>query len=446
MSLIARAYGPHGVAPTPFRIDYSNISKRSKQAWNMFRDARNLYRAQTYDKDWRMRQDDDSKSKNNSSYKMPRRPSYRKGGAMRPATTKGHVSYSRGTVIGKAKRASFRSKVQAIFNPPTTIDQKFVFQMDCVSGRSTACTIPVLTDTMALPLFQQVFTNLTTDNSQEPTLSLSVIGAHQYSVKICNYRTSLSFLNSSSSAARCRLIWYKPRVDLEETLSAVATGLLGNPLNLLMWLSTVSQQTNPSTPTSVLGDGFVFDTLSAGSNYLLNYNHAGSTVTGASTTDVATTNQVAWLDPSLFPSNSNIAPVFNRFWSTAGSEEFSLGPGDQHNTSMSIRNKMFKRNTDNLTGNDVEYIKGSTLVGVLYVLGQIAFTDNATAPVASGYQVSTSNTQISCIRTDRCTLIPDVTRRAKRVNFHFPFPKIAEADEAIVNFQSGDVDTNFTRD
>jgi len=370
-------------------------------------------------------------------FKRPsgRRP--RRWARMNPATT-ANIKSSPGLRIGKSIRLTKAQQITKIMNPPAIFNSKWVWQMDCDSGRVSAAQIPIMTQSLAKPIYDQVYTNLTTDNTVDPTMATSgaVIRGDNYQTLIENYRSDIRFYNSSTNTMRVRIVWYKPARDMDAEYEAFGANT-NEPVNLLMLASNASQPAfNSITP--VVGNGMVFDNTTAGSNYTTNYNHAGQPLTGTSTTGSSATNNVAQLDPSLVPGSVQVKRIFSHFWRTLKQEEFQLEPGNQYNTSVTMKNRIVRSQFDDT---DVIYRRDSTIIGVVYVLGQIVFSD-----VAANYSISTGSSQLSIMREDTCIARPLSTKSPVRVNLTNPFQQLSDADQGIINTESGTLNTVYAED
>ena len=402
----------------------------------------------------------------NNSKKMTLRSKRTINSIMQPSGAR--MRGSRGLTIGKRKRASLRDKVMAITNPSQKFNSKWTFQADSSSGKVGAISIPILTKPLLDPIWLQLFSNVQTDNGGlaglDPTMVTSQTPAftNQYRVIISNYVSTYKFYNSSSNTCRCRLVWYKPKNDSPSSLNPTNTlgvPIPNNPINLTMWASTVNDPWyvgatgNPFggnsyvAPNSV-GDGCVFQqaTSAVGTSWTDNYDHAGWPVSGTIDTTLSSPNNVvAMLDPRLVPGSPQVKSVVNRYWTTLKSEEFTLEPGHQFNTSLRMKNRIHKRASDNV---DMYCYKDNTVIGVLYMLGQIVFAQTSAeitpSPIAS--VITTGSTQISCIREDTCSMRPDVRRVTRRLNLTKPLQLLDGAEQAIINTETGKMEFTFDQD
>jgi len=355
-------------------------------------------------------------------------------GVMQPTLPSGKIRSGPGLRIGKHLRETPRMKISAIMNPPTRFDSKWTFQAECQSGRVSAFSIPVMTQTLQTPMFSQIWSNLTSDVAGAYNPSMAAPGstnAIQYKTLIKDYRSTLKFYNSSTNTARCRLVWYKPARDMDSVYDLYGANSF-DPINMLMIASNNSNAISP--PYSLVDSGIQFTST----DYNANYNHAGSNLTGPTTTQSNTNNVVAFLDPSLVPGSPQVRSQFSHFWTTLKSEDFTLEPGNQYNTSLTMRNRIIQKGYEE---SEIMYRRDSTVIGVVYVLGQIVFAD-----IVGNNTISTGSTQISVIREDTCSVRPLITKRIVRMNLTSPFIRLSTADQAIINTTDNQVDDTYGED
>lgn len=360
-------------------------------------------------------------------------------GGLMPAGTAATVKYSRGLRIGKPRKSTFREKVMAVHYPSLSFNSKWTFQMDCKSAFVSACQIPILTKQLLDPISDQLYTNMTTDVSGVtiPTMAPNNgFSNDQYSIMIHSYKCNLRFYNSSTNTLRARLVWYKPKDDLDAQYDSNGVHT-NNPLNLLMLASNVARATTPAVTTFV-GDGLNFDSTTSGSNFTADYNHAGWPLVGTSTTSTSTANTVAFLDPSLVPGSAQVRRMFNNFYSTLKSEDFQLEPGNQFNTSLTMMGKHVTNVYDDV---EVTIRKDCSVIGIVYVLGQMVFNENE-----GNSLISTGSSQLSVMREDTCYAQPRFLKEKQRVNMTNPYQVIHEDDQAKINDETGDIQTTYTSD
>ena len=345
--------------------------------------------------------------------------------AAAPAT----IKYSPGLTLGTAKIMSFHDKVRSVYDPPQSFNSKWTWTMNGGSARVTACQIPILSYPLMNPIQEQLLSNLTTDTAViDPTINTLANAIAQYKVCIQSYRSNLRFYNSSSNTLRARLVWYKPARDLDsqyETFGANSN----DPINMLM---IASNYASPSIPTPF---GTYGGTSFLAADYNANYNHCGAPITGSATTTSNLTNTTALLDPDLVPGSPQVRSMFSNFWTTLKSEEFTLEPGNQYNTSVTLLNRMYQSQFDDA---DVLYQKETSIVGVIYIIGQMVFAD-----AASNRTITTGSTQLSIMREDTCTARPVRTRKAKRMNLTAQFQTLLDTEQAKINIENDELDDTY---
>ncbi|AYP28687.1 MAG: putative capsid protein [Cressdnaviricota sp.] len=371
------------------------------------------------------------------SYKGSRKRRRVVGGQlMSPALDSANIKNSSGLKIGKYKPPTFAQKVISITRPPQQMMSKWTFQMDCVSGRVTAAQIPILTQALIFPIQSQLISspNLTSDSGFAPgTMNTGDPVDNQYAIQISSYTSKLRFYNSSSNTLRARVVWYKPNRDLDAEYESYGANF-NDPINYLMLASNSARESNGPA----VGSGTVFDNATGGSSYTANYNHAGWPLTGTATTASSVNNTVAYLDPALVPGSPQVRRMFSANWRTVKSEDFTLSPGNQFNTSVTLKNRIISNQFDDVA---VVHRKNATVIGVVYVLGQIVFSD-----VASNSTISTGSSQLSVMREDTCMVYPMIIKRTVRVNLTSPFEQIASGAQGIINTETNNVDNDFEQD
>ena len=367
---------------------------------------------------------------NTTRIRLRRRPA-----AMQAAGAK--IRTSSGLVIGKARKTSQMERVRNMLEPPQKFEARYTFQADFDSGRVGAVGIPILTNPLLQPIKDQLYTGLVTDTSVvDGTMAQGSTGKNlQYSFMIKSYVSRLQFYNSSTNTCQCRLVWYKPTRDMSTALynDGGSTNVVPYPINILMMAANASNAySSPNVPS--VGSGLAFDALTAGSNYSADYNHAGQPYVGTTTTASSAVNNVAQFDMQLVPGSSNVKSVFNHFYTTVKTEDFKLEPGNQYNTSLTLRNKMNRLFVDEplLIHKDV------TVIGVLYVLGQMV-----TSNVSGNTTISTGSSQISVIRQDTCTAKITKKKAATLINLSNAFVVLADSAQAIVNNKTDDFDISY---
>jgi hypothetical protein len=347
--------------------------------------------------------------------------------------------------IGKTIKLSKLQKLNNILYPPLICNMKWTFQMDCDSGRVSAAQIPYLTEPLARPLFNQLFVNLLTDTSTQipPTMQINVplnsVGtpnnrATEYSVIIERYTSKLTFYNSSTNTLRARVVWYRPKRDLDAQYGTFGAHT-HNPLNLLLIASTNSLPVTPALPGTSPGLQF------SAADWNNDFNHAGHpyalNVNGTTTNSVAN-NTTALLDTSLVPGSPQVRQMMNHFWGEVKANEFTLEPGNQHNISVVLKNQVVKNFFDDA---DVIHRKGMTLIAVVYVLGQVVF-----ATADGNTTVTTGSSQLSCMREDTCQLRRHVTKSTHRLNLTDNFVTLADNLQGIVNTKTDGIDLTYGED
>jgi len=366
-------------------------------------------------------------------------------GKTRPSSG-GRLTRSRGLSIGKRRKQSFRQLLQSTINPPMCFNSKWNFQMDCDSGRTCAVGIPVLTGALFGPLFDQLAASVISDTLvTSPTLGTGT--QLQQKCIIDKYLSKLSFYNSSTNACKCKLVWYRPKFDFPHYFKDPSSNNIPNtPINMLMYASTINQPKFVSGSVASLGlvgNGIVFNNSSTviGNNWYTDYNHAGAPYynTANTTASQGTINNVAQLDPSLVPGSPQVRGFVNRFWRTVKAETFDLEPGVEYRTSLSMKNRIPLNSVD--FSGEIKTFKNSTVIGVLYVLGQTVWSN-----VALNSTITTGSSQILVRREDTCQMKIDTIKNTVRVNMTNQLEQLPDLQQSVINTTTDGVDDTYGQD
>lgn len=346
------------------------------------------------------------------------------------------IHYSPGLTLGTYKPMSFAQKVLAVARPPITTNAKWTFQMDCVSGRVSGAQIPILTQDLLAPILGQFFLNALTDTGFQPgDVAQTGPTTNQYNMQISSYHSKLRFYNSSTNTLRARIVWYRPKRDLDSQYETFGANTY-DPLNMLMLASNVAEEGGPFSATSQSGVKFT------AAEYNADYNHAGWPITGTATTSSHhAVNTVAQLDPSLVPGSAQVKRMFSNFWETLKAQDFTLSPGHQFNTSVTLKNRIVSNMYDDM---DIKFRRKCCIVGVVYVIGQMVFSDLTN--ISGSSAITTGSSQLSVMREDSCTMRPQTIKRTVRCNLTNQFVQLASSEQGIINTETDDIDITYNED
>ena len=360
----------------------------------------------------------------------------RRGTPFTAVSNSATIRNSSGLKIGSYRPLSFPQKIEAIMHPPITFDSKWTFQMDCTSGFVSAAQIPILTEELISPIRDQLYANATSDaqgdGMNDPAFQGMTTHAEfskNYQIMINYYKSSIRLYNSSTNTLRCRLVWYRPARDLDSEYQG--NGAFSNePINMLMQSQNAAGSSVYTSPfPSTVGDGCTFNNSTAGADYTANYNHCGWPIVGSQTTKSHTENTIAILDSKVVPGNANVRRMFSHFWTTLKEQDFTIEPGNQVNTSVTLKNRIMRSNFEDT---DVYYKKDCCVIGVIYVIGQVVFSGQEGIST-----ITTGSSQLAVMRTDTCSMRPMRVKKPTRINLTEAFQSIDEEDQNIINTDTG---------
>jgi len=229
-------------------------------------------------------------------------------------------------VIGKAKPLSFEEKVARVTQPPFIFKRNYAFSSEVSSGRKGWFFMKVNDLTLNADLAQDIssyksaiFTNTANPN---PTIAGNAFD-DGFQAYVDYYSDKIQMVNSSSNSVTGKMHLIRCKRDMDGTYATTTTPL--NPVTMMMYYSTFRLSTQASNFEATVGNGWKFDTTTAGVNYLANYNSPGSSLnTGGAT---------AQTDPALGLFSSHIKDGMDFWFSIADTTSFSLKPGQQINKS-----------------------------------------------------------------------------------------------------------------
>jgi len=246
----------------------------------------------------------------------------------RVAETDG-VSTAPSIVIGKQKVITFQEKVARTVRPPFLWKRNFQFSAECLSGRKAFFCMEANLLTTAdlgqdISAYKQILASNT--GSADPAISLNTFhdGAQFY---IDNLTEKIKMVNSSSNSitGKLHLIAYKRDV----AGNYGSTGAIINPINMAMYYSTLGGISALSTGFGsevTVGNGWAFNTSTAGSDYGVTYNMPGATNNP--------TGVCASTDPAFSLFGTQVKSRMNFWFRPVKTTTFSLKPGQQINQNI----------------------------------------------------------------------------------------------------------------
>lgn len=313
--------------------------------------------------------------------------------------------------VGKPRTITFEEKIERIANPPLNIKRVYAWSAEASSGRKGMFGIPINRITSGGVTYGDLYTDaissqqrLTTDSSTtDPTINYS--GQNTIGRVYVDYMSEkLQMINSSTNSLQGTLTLYAYRRDCDQFFTNVNVPM--TPINLMMHASNDNRSLYaPLGNDDTVGNGFKFDNVTAGVNYLANYDAPGSSLnTGGATAQV---------DPSLKILSSHVKEFTGYYFKEINKFDFSLKPGQQINH-CSIFNDLpdiLRQHTD------MYFIKGISFYMVVEFQGQIV-GDSTVNNV-----ISTGSCQLSCILTEKRVL--GHRGRNNKGKLYMPTPPLA---------------------
>lgn len=342
-----------------------------------------------------------------------------------------NIQNTPGFKFGKQKPLTFSEKVERLTHPPTIFKRQYAWSAESSAGRKAMFGIPInkLTNnaTGALgDLYDDIINNasrLTTDsNTVDPT----IITAGQVNNKfyIDYYSQKLRMVNSSSNAIEGKIYLYKYKRDCEYLFTNSSCPM--TPINLMMLGSTENLVGLSGGQEQTVGQGFRFNTTTAGVNYTANYDMPGSAVN--------TGGAIAQVDPDLQVMSKHVKDFTGLFFDQVAVQDFKLKPGQQINH-WTIFNELPEIVRANM---DMAYVKGVSYYIVVEFQGGIVGDSTATT---GDNKISIGTVQLSCILEEKRILgIKGRQPNGKIVMVTPALADIATAAQVIINPDTGVAD------
>lgn len=345
--------------------------------------------------------------------------------------------------IGTPREPTFTEKVDRINNPPVIYKRNYAWSAECSSGRKGWFQIPInhLDPTyIGGSLYDDSINAYNRGTTNTATIDPTVLGAGQ----VTDQQTYVEFLSqylrlvnsgTNSITGTIQLVAYVRDADQNFANQPVPT----TPINMMMLCSTNSltgyvgqyeQYANPAVPVanSGVGNGFQFDTATAGVNMSANYVMPGSTVNVGGST--------AQTDPHLNLFSSQIKNVMSHYFKTVSKTGFSLKPGQQVNQYLKVADSpILKRETL-----DYWYLRGISFFLVIEFEAGIVGSNIANNVISSG------SGQLSCILEEKRIIGVSGRLRTKLVMPTAPLAGIALANQVTINPDTGVQDVGYEED
>lgn len=335
-----------------------------------------------------------------------------------------NITTAAAVVVGTQSPRSFAEKVSAVDRPPLVFKRNYQFSAECASGRKAFFCMNVnqmTSEDLLTDITSYKSTQYTDGIATDSTVSGNGLtdNARFY---IDSHKEFIKMVNSSSNSVTGKItLWCHKR----DTDGAYDSALI-NPINLMQYYSTNARSltTNGLGGEQTVGNGFTFNTSTAGSNYTSIYNMPGSSLNATGVT--------ASTDPSLTPSSRQIKDRVGFWFRQVGKPTtFSLKPGQQINSSYVFnldKNKIMREQQDFV------HIAGISYSIVVEFEGGIV--GDSTAVTGDGI-ISTGSAQLSVIRENQRVLGVESKYRSKIVLQTAPLTQIAIANQVIINSDTG---------
>ena len=331
--------------------------------------------------------------------------------------------------IGNAKQPSFEEKVARITNPPQIFKRNYQWSSEVSSGRKGWFGIPInhLNPNYSAVggcLYDDIMVTagrLTTDTSTpDATVVTGQVHNSQTRFYVDYMSEKLQMINSSSNSITGKLKLWSYKRDAELTFTNQAVPM--TPINLMMYSSTGALMNLYPAQEATVGNGWNFNSSTAGVNYTSNYDMPGSQQNPGGAT--------AQTDLALDVLSEHIKEFTGYFFKEIASQAFSLKPGQQvnHHTIFNDLPIIYRQSLDQA------YVAGTSYY--LTVEFQAGIVGDAT--VTSGDNViSTGSGQLSCILVEKRIIGQMQRQKTKVIMPTNPLAGIAKASQFIINPDTG---------
>jgi len=334
-----------------------------------------------------------------------------------------NVTIAKSCVVGKPKPLSFEEKVARVNTAPYIFKRNYAFSAESTSGRKGWFYMKV----NDFQLAQDIATDISTYKSSLYTNTGSpnpvIVGnsfddGFQAYVDYCSDK--IQMINSSSNTITGKIHLIGCKRDLDSTYTTTSVPL--NPVNMMMYYSTFRVNNQSPNFEATVGNGWKFDTATAGVNYQANYNSPGSSLnTGGAT---------AQTDPVLSPSSSHIKDSMDFWFNSVDSMPFSLKPGQQINKSYIFNN------LPTIKREQTDYSSISGITHFIVVEFQGGIVGDSTA-VTGNNVISTGDAQLSVIREQKRIMGAKSAVKSRVLLQTAPLTGIATANQVIINSDTG---------
>lgn len=346
--------------------------------------------------------------------------------------TSDNITSLKAITIGKPVKPTFAEKVARINNPPVIYKRNYSWSAECTSGRKGWFQIPINHFDTAYSggsLYDDAIASFARLNTNTVTVDPTIIAggqATQQRAYIDYFSQFLRMVNSGTNSitGTINLVAYSRDCDSLFANQSVPM----TPINLMMFSSTNNLHANAPGQEATVGNGWAFDNVTSGVNYIANYVMPGSTVNVGGAT--------AQTDPHLTLFSSHIKQFMGYFMRSVSKTNFSLKPGQQVNQFLKIHDSpLIKRESL-----EYLYLKGITFFLV------VEFEAGVVGSSTAANVISTGSGQLSCILEEKRMVGLSGRLKSKLVMPTAPLTGIAAANQQTINPDTGIVDVGYDDD
>jgi len=330
-------------------------------------------------------------------------------------------------IIGKAHKPSFQEKVASTIRPPLTFKRNYQFSAECGSGRKGffAMNINTMDSNDLLTDITTYKSALTTDTATgDGQIAGNGLNDNaQFYVE--SHREVIKMVNSSSNTVIGKIHLFQHKRDTDSAYDGAGI----NPINLMMYYCANSTSSNVTPVGGTTGFAFT-NTAGSSTGYQTVFNMPGSSLNVSQT-------QCASTDTTLTPMSNFIADRMSFWFKKLSTIDFNLKPGQQVNSSYIL----------NLDNNKIhrELQKFVHLAKISYSL-VVEFQAGIVGDSTVANSVSTGTGQLSVIRENQRILGLENKLRRKIMLQTAQLTDIANANQQIINSDTGVIDTGVDLD
>jgi hypothetical protein len=328
-------------------------------------------------------------------------------------------------VIGKQRKPSFAEAVAMTIRKPLTFKRNWAFNVESTSGRKAWFCMNVnemTTNDLQIDITTYKSAMTTDTGVGDAQIAVNNLG-DDGQFYIDYHKEKIQMVNSSSNSLTGKIHLYCHKRDTD----AVYDSARIDPIAMMMYYSNNAKSllTTGVGNETTIGNGWSFNTSTAGSNYSAQYNMPGAPVYNPYGVAAVT-------DPLLSPNSAHIKDRVGFWFKKVGeSIPFSLKPGQQFNS-----NFVFNLENNKIHRELQEFIHMANISYNIVVEFQAGIVGSSDATTGEG-QVSIGTAQLSIIRENSRRLGLSNKTKEKIVLQTAPLATIANGFQTIINQDSG---------